>query len=259
MPKCGSPFFIVLFKIQFTIQQQPGNDAEEGSLDQQEEDHASLGEVESLCGVGFEDLAEGVEDAEVHACAAADGGERRADHVEADQGDDTHQDPVVIELVTDGNTCVDADDGSRRAQDEHQHEEDSGANCVGQVFEQFRVGEDFRNSLENADAAGSQGGEKDRKEGDDRAQHGPDQDAEDFRGDQRCRICGQGEHQVALKTQKILIKAGHGQHAGHDDDRHHQDAVKHEDQDAGKPAKEVLRQELDAQAGKQSKAQQCRV
>mgnify|MGYP006955506003 CR=1 FL=1 len=71
MPKCGSPFFIVLFKIQFTIQQQPGNDAEEGSLDQQEEDHASLGEVESLFGVGFEDLAEGVEDAEASGFSAS--------------------------------------------------------------------------------------------------------------------------------------------------------------------------------------------
>ena len=130
---------------------------------------------------------------------------------------------------------------------------------AGQVLKQLRVGEDFRNSLENADAAGAQSGEEDRKEGDNRAQHGPDQDAENFGSDQCSCICGQGEHQVTFEAQKILIKTGHGQYAGHDDDRHHQDAVKHEDQDAGKPAKEILRQELNTQAGKQRKAKQRRV
>ena len=113
--KCGSPFFIVLFKIQFTIQQQPCNDAEEGGLGQQEQDHAALGNVEGPEGVSFEDLSEGIEDSEVHACAAEDRCEGRADHVEADQSDNAHQDAMVIELMADGNTRVDADDGSRCA------------------------------------------------------------------------------------------------------------------------------------------------
>ena len=89
----------------------------------------------------------------------------------------------------------------------------------------------------------------------DRAEGGPDDNADDLGGDQGGRVGRQGEHQVALYAEKILIKAGDGQNAGHDDDGHHQDSVEHEDQYAGQSACKILGHEAQAQSRKERKSE----